>query len=141
MFEVVKYESKHMDMLIEQEATAYLRPYMTKKHADALENTMAYTGIYSGKVIVCAGVVEYWANRGEAWALLDAQCRKEFIFIHNVIRRFLNICPLRRVEAAVDLNFEAGHRWVKALGFKLEAPLLRAYRQDGGDCSLYARVR
>ena len=40
----------------------------------------------------------------------------------------------------VDCEFEQGHRWAKMLGFTMEAERMRAYRPDGGDVALYARV-
>lgn len=85
--------------------------------------------------------MKYWEGRGEAWAIIDDDCKKEFLTIHNFAKRFFEICPLKRIEATVDAGFSPGHRWVKMLGFKLEAPLLKSYLPNGGDSSLYAKVR
>jgi hypothetical protein len=142
MIEVVRFQAKHMAQIEDQEINAYLRPFITGAHIRALEEAQhSFTGLSNGRAVVCAGVTEYWPNRGEAWAILDLSCKKEFLGIHHAVRNFLNTYPLRRIEAAVDVGFEAGHRWAKALGFQLEASRLRAYRPDGGDCSLYARVK
>lgn len=141
MIEVVKFTPEHLDRLDEQEATAYLRPYLRPEHVQALAAGQSYTALAGERVVACAGVVEHWPGRGEAWAYLDRDCRRHFLAITNAVRRFLDVCPLRRVEAVVDVEFPAGHRWVRALGFALEAPRMAAYRPDGGDCALYARVR
>lgn len=144
MIEVLKFKAEHLGYLKEQEATAYLKKYTTPEQDKMLENGMAYTCVSAEeprRVLMCAGVIEYWKNRGEAWAVFDVNCKKEFVYIHNVVRRYLDICPVRRVEAAVDVGFLPGHRWIRSLGFKLEAPVLKAYRQEGSDVSLYARVR
>lgn len=143
MISVEPFRARDATELSEQEATAYLRPFISEEVMKALEGSpYAYTlrGA-DGRVVACAGVYEYWKGRGEAWALMDKNCKSEFFAVHNAVKRFLEICPVRRIEAVVDAGFEAGHRWVKALGFELEAPRLRGYRPTGGDCALYARVR
>lgn len=94
-----------------------------------------------GRILACGGVVEWWANRGDAWMMFNNDCRVDFLKIHNAVKRFLDVCPLRRIEATVDYNFVAGHRWIKLLGFTLEAPRLRAYTMDGRDVALYSLVR
>jgi RimJ/RimL family protein N-acetyltransferase len=53
---------------------------------------------------------------------------------------FLDNAPYRRIEATVDVGFKQGHRWIKMLGFELEG-YMRAYRPDGADMLLYARVK
>jgi hypothetical protein len=143
MIEVLKFKAEHMAYMKEQQATAYLKTYTTPEQDKLLENTLAHTIVSreTKRVLMCAGVVEYWPGRGEAWAIFDEKCKSEFIYIHGAVKKFLEICPVKRIEAAVDIGFEAGHRWVKALGFELEAPLLKSYRPvNGGDVSLYARV-
>lgn len=142
MIQVVRFKAEHLSQLMEQEATQYLRAYLTPAHIAALEQSPhSMTGLADGRVVICGGVVEYWPNRGEAWAIIDQNCKEHFTAIHNAVKRFFEVCPLRRIEAAVDIGFEAGHRWMRLLGFELEAPVLRAYRPEGGDCSLYARVK
>lgn len=93
------------------------------------------------RVMMCGGLVPYWAGRAGAWATFNKDCRKEFIGIHRVVERFIKVAPFKRIEAPVDVNFEPGHRWVKALGFTLEAPLMKSFLPNGVDCSLYSRVK
>lgn len=139
---MVNYKAEHLDQIVEQKATAYLRAYITPDHMRELEKSkMSYTGIVNGRVVFCAGVIEYWPGRGEAWTFIDGDCKKEFYAIHKIVKRFLEVCPVKRVEATVDVGFEQGHRWVKNLGFKLEAPVMKSYMPGGGDSSLYAKVR
>jgi hypothetical protein len=93
-----------------------------------------------GRVLLIGGFTAYWTGRYEAWATLNKNCRREFVGINRVVKAHLKKCRYRRVEASVEVDFEMGHRWVKALGFKLEAKRLRAFSPNGADCSLYARV-
>lgn len=119
-----------------------LIPHLTMKQLISLEFApYAFTGLIDDRVIFCAGVSEYWPGRGEGWALLTEESRHHMLVITRMIKRFLEICPTRRIEASVEVNFKEGHRWAKMLGFELEASRLRAYLPDGQDCSLYARVR
>lgn len=140
--ELTRFKADHMKLLLENPSMVYLRPYMTELKAKSLEALdHSYTGIEGDKILFAAGVVPYWENRAEAWAIIDQQSPHHFMSVHNAVKRFLNIIGIRRIEAAVDVSFQAGHRWCKLLGFTLEAERLKAYKPDGTDCSLYAKVR
>lgn len=143
MVNLVKFEARHLGEIREQKAMAYLSDYWKPEHAALLERSpLAYTGIReNGKAVFCGGIVEYWDGRGEAWAVLDHDCRREFLAIHNHVRNFLNASPLRRIEATIDAKFSPGHRWVELLGFRCEGLLLRKYFPNGNDATLYARVK
>jgi hypothetical protein len=142
MISVKRFQASHADALIAQGVRS-LEGYLTPEQTAAFERSPSFSAIAndSGKVLACAGVVSVWENRSIAWAIFDPTHRDKFIAIHNAVKRFLEDCPARRVEAAVDCEYVAGHRWVRALGFKLEAVRMRAYRPTGGDSALYARVR
>lgn len=141
MVTIKKYEAAHLTELMEEKANVYLKRVLRPEHLAALENKWAFSAISeSGRVLCSAGVSELWPGRGEAWAIFHPECKREFIAIHHAVRRFLTTCSIKRVEAAVRIDFKEGHRWVKALGFELEAPRLKAYSPDGCDMALYARV-
>lgn len=145
MIETVKLEAHHLMKLLEAGVSEYMvKPHVTIETAKNLESqNYAFTCISkeSGRILMCGGIAEYWENRGEAWALLSTDCRAEFIGLHNATKRLFEVCPIRRIEAAVDVDFHPGHRWIMSLGFKLEAPRLKSYTVDGRDVSLYARVK
>jgi len=140
--EIVKFIPQHWHDIDEQEATAYLNSYLTDAHVErAADSPYAWTAFSGDHIVGCAGVVEYWSGRGEAWALLAKDCRKEFVHIHRAVKRFFDICPITRIEAIVDLSFPQASRWAEMLGFELEAPVMRKYSPDGKDYALYARVK
>jgi hypothetical protein len=141
MIEITEFKAKHLEDMEEQEATAYLRPYFAKAREGLERSKYAYSVRVDGRLLLCFGLVEFWQGRGEVWAILDKNCKKEFVQIHGVAKRFLDFVPVKRVEASVDCHFKAGHRWVKSLGFKLEAPYREAYLPNGMATALYARVR
>lgn len=138
---VVKFKAYHLSTLTEG-PLGWVRNYAGEAELRALEaDPHTYTAVTEeGEVIACGGITKYWEGRGEVWAVVSHKARPHFVALHSAAKRFVNAFGFRRLEAAVDVDFKMGHRWVKALGFKQEAPCLRAYLPNGKDCSLYARV-
>lgn len=138
---IVPYKAEHLDKLDLQEGQQYLAVYLKPDLRKLLEGEYSFTGFDGDKVVGCAGLLPQWENRGIVWAYLASDSGRHFPAIHKAVKRFLDAAPFNRIEATVDAEFEPGHRWVKMLGFKLEAPLMRKYRPNDGDSALYARVR
>ena len=101
---------------------------------------LAWTAESEGRILAIAGVEPQWENRAIAFALISGSAGAHFRAIHSAVARFLDSAPYRRIEATVDVGFEQGHRWIKMLGFEIEG-YMKAYRPDGADMLLYARVR
>jgi hypothetical protein len=101
---------------------------------------LAWTGEHDGEVICCAGLLPQWHNRAIAWALVGESAGRHFAVIHKAVHRFLVASPYRRIEAHVDVGFTAGARWVKMLGFELEA-YKKAFRPDCADMLEFVRIR
>ncbi len=117
-------------------------PFLTMEHAEAIERSGEhYTVLDNGKAVVVGGIITFWKDRGEAWLLLGKTKKENFISIFKAVDRFVKNCSLRRIEMVIDYDFKQGHRWAKLLGFKKEAEILKHYRPDGGDVSLYSKVR
>lgn len=132
-----------MEWLMQQESTMVIQNYMTRAHAEQIEKggrAFTFLDKETKHIAASAGVIQYWPGRGEAWAVLDKTSREKFLAMHNCVKRYLDICDLNRVEATVAIDYPEGHRWMKLLGFEVEAPIMKAYRPDGKDCVLYARV-
>lgn len=94
----------------------------------------------NGGILAIAGLAPQWQGRAIAWALVSSMAGKDFIKIHRAVEKVLIDSPFTRVEATVDVGFKPGHRWMKLLGFEPEG-YLKAYRPDGGDQVMYARIR
>lgn len=99
----------------------------------------SFTIKYNDKIVFCGGVHEYYPGRGEAWAVVHKDCRRVFLAIHRVVKRFLLACTVRRVEAVVDCSFKEGHRWASMLGFQLETKRMKEFGTSGEDCSMYVK--
>jgi len=139
---VEAYKAEHLATLDLQQGQQYIYTYLSPELRQALESKWSYSALDGDEVVCCAGLIEFWSNRAVAWAYLSENITpRRFVVIHKMVQRFLDACPFDRVEAAVDVYFEPGHRWVEALGFTLEAPSMRKFRPDGGASALYARVR
>lgn len=139
---VVRYKAEHLHEIDLQDGQAYLSNWITPDLAASLETVgHGYTGFEGDTPMGCAGILPVWQGRAIAWAYLSKHVtRANFIEVHNIVARFLETCYIQRIEMTVDCDFKQGHRWARALGFVKEADRLRAYRPDGGDCALYARV-
>jgi len=101
---------------------------------------LAWTVEHDEVVIGIGGLSPQWENRAIVWALLAADIGPHFPAIHRSVRKFLVHAPYRRIEAHVDVGFKQGVRWMKMLGFECEA-YMKAFRPDGADMLLFARVR
>lgn len=108
--------------------------------SDLSDQGLARTFEIDGEVVMIAGLAPQWTNRAIAWTLISQGAGKHFVELHRYVDNFLDNSDFRRIESTVDVGFEAGHRWMKMLGFEIEG-YMKAYRPDGGDMVLYARVK
>lgn len=139
---VDKLKAEDVVKLSVLKANPFIGPVLSADQVASLENTPHACSVFvDGDLIVCGGVTEYWAGRGEAWAIFHPEGRKYFATIQRVTREFFDRCPIRRVEASIACDFSVGKRWVESLGFKLECERLRSFFPDGGDATLYSRLR
>jgi hypothetical protein len=139
---VVPYKAEHLMALQLQRGQAYCAPFITEEYARLLEGKFALTALDDeGQPIMVAGVAPIWENRGLVWSFVGRNAGKHFVAIHKACLEVLDAAPYRRLEADTACEFKAGHRWLRMLGFVMEAERMRAYRPDGGDSALYARVK
>ncbi len=138
---VVPYIEAHMWRLDEQEGGAFISKNVTAVDAKALESQHAITGIHDGKVIAVAGLAPVWPGRALLWSYMGSNAGRHMPAIHKVALRMIESFEGDRIEADVDVDFEAGHRWIKMLGFELETARMRKYRPDGRDMAKYVRIR
>ncbi len=104
------------------------------------ENALAWVIEVNSEIVTIAGLMPQWENRALAWAYVSKNAGAHFRKIHKAVSRFLDQSDYRRIEATIDVGFDAGVRWIEMLGFKYEG-YMKAYRPDGADMLLYARVR
>lgn len=142
MINLSPLQTSDFDSLVCNEKMAYLQSYITDEDKKALcAQKYGYSARNGeGRVVFLGGVIEHWPGRGEAWAVFDRDCKKEFFSLFLAIRRLLKVCPTKRIEAVVDYDFGEGHRLAIALGFEVETFRMRNYRQNGKDATMYVRI-
>lgn len=104
------------------------------------EEGLAVTLEQDGKILLIGGVFPQWENRALLWAFVDKDAGQHFTAVHKETLRFIDRVPFRRLESSIDVGFKEGIRWMGMLGFEIEG-YMRAYRPDGADMLLYARIK
>lgn len=127
-----------------QTSQQYMGDYLDALDRESLESLrdmgLVWTCEKNGQIIMIGGLIPIWEERAQVWALIAGDLRSNMIPIHRAVKKFLAKAPYRRIEATVDIGFKEGYRWLKMLGFEIEG-YMKAYRPDGGDMMLFARVR
>lgn len=104
-----------------------------------LERQNSWTGVVDGQPIICAGTIQQWGSRHIAWAYLSLDTGPHMRWITRQVLR--NLAGVKgRIESTVRMDFEAGHRWAKLLGFHVETPCMKAYGPHGEDFVGYVRI-
>lgn len=136
---LVQFEPSDLLGLQLQPAQADFAPSITPEYAQA----MAAAGpswtllAASGAVLACGGLFVQWEGRASAWAFLSPSTPMRAAT--RAAREMLDTCGIRRVECWVDVDFHAGQRWARLLGFNLEGRMA-GFSPEGRDMDLYARV-
>lgn len=111
----------------------------TPEYAAALaQHGPCFTAHDGDTIVACIGLVEQWDGMARAYAMLGEQAGRHMVALTRRVAEYLRAAPYRRIEAAVESSFDAGHRWVRMLGFVHEGHM-RAY-WNYRDADLYARV-
>lgn len=136
---MVPFEPWHLTWLVETTASAWLGKDLV--YGRSLQNGgPCFTAFAGMEVVACAGVVQQWEGRAQAWSLLSVMhmTYKKSLFL--AVKRFLDHYPMRRVECTVDPRSVQAKNWAKHLGFTYEG-LARKYTPHGDDMELWAMVR
>lgn len=137
---VEPYKREHLAGMRIQEAQANCLPTLDKQVGE-LESLPAVTIFDGDLAVACVGAFEIWPGRAIVWSYLSDDARSRLLGITRIARKLMDHYDRRRLECEVAFDFEAGHRWARMLGFEVEAPRMRSYFPDGGDCTLYAKVK
>jgi len=114
---------------------------MAPESADLAEQSPNnWTLVHEGVPIASGGTIQMWPGRHQAWAHLGAVTAAHMLQITREAYRCVR-GAVGRVEMTVRMDFPAGHRWAKMLGFKVETGCLEAYDPvDGTDHVGYVLV-
>lgn len=140
---VVRFQREHMKWLAHQPGHEHYKSLIaSEENLSALEQAPhSHSIIDGGVVLACLGLAQYWPGRCEAWVAMNSSCGGKFFKVHNIVKNYLATAGVLRVEAAVAIDgFFQAHRWVRALGFKLETECATAFLPGGKDARIYVRV-
>lgn len=141
--EIVRFRPGHLLALKLQPAQAELAATILEPQygAGLALGGPCFTVLLAGRPVACIGVREHHAGRAEPWALLAVESAPLLRQITRAVRGWLEQCDYARVEINVATDFEAGHRWARMLGFRVEGPEKLAFSPSGGGAIPYARIR
>jgi len=142
VIEFVAFRAAHLPALKLQAWQASFQPEMTEEFGRemlAQENSRAYTALFNGRPIACAGAFELWPGRAYLWSFMSDEALVHMREIHRYARKMVSKLPWQRVEAYCDARHAAGARWLLHLGFEFEC-VARKWSIDGRDMSQFARV-
>lgn len=145
MFTLEPFEPRHLTAFAETAAEINLRRYIEKADLSSLAgNGPAWTGFWNGKPVAAGGFVEVYGPgsiRAVAWAILMRMPKPALRAVHKAARNGLAQAPYRRIEAHVDVRFEASHRWMGMLGFMVETPLKRFWTPEAHSVVEYVMLK
>ena len=91
-------------------------------------------------VISASGILRIWTGRWQGWSVYSVRATvRDFVYIRNQTRLFLDGVDANRIEITVLLDFVGGHSYARSLGFTAEG-VMRKYDMLGRDHVLYSRV-
>ena len=144
MIEVKPFVSADLRELSLQPAQEWMQPVLEKpEYAAAIEGAESYSIFIDGHIVAIGFLAMIWEGRAQLSALVSTMVGpRQMIALHREVKRRIDACRVRRIEATVDDLFMPGHRWLSMLGFKCETPAgMPGHLPDGRRSFLYARVR
>jgi len=93
------------------------------------------------ELVACAGLIPLRDDNHRAviWSLMAPGAEKHLLSLTKCGLRLMKVSPFKRIEGTTPVDFEQGHRWLRMLGFEIEAECMRHY-QPNEDHSLYSRI-
>jgi len=143
--EIIAYEAKHaLEIKTRQMDMDERKTENFEAWAKFNENGAAFTGLYEGKIVGCAGVRVLWKGVGEAWAVFSPNVihlvKEAYVYVDKYLQIIMEDHGLWRVQCHVRTDLDIFSHYVENLGFEREG-LMRKYGYDGKDRYLYSYVR
>lgn len=137
---VVPFHAEHAKLIDIQEAQRSLAGYISSEYVLQIATAGPAISVFCGETLLgSAGIAPFGFGGAALWAMISKDAGRHFVAVHRIALRFLDACPVRRLEASVAVGFESGCRWLQMLGFQSEG-IMRAY-VPGEDYMRYARLR
>lgn len=135
---IVPFRHWHYEWLTVKEAAEGLKFRLDSRLLVQIEQQYSWSWIVDGQPVACAGLVEQWRGRYTGWAYVARGTLRHMPWITPTAEALIAAKP-GRVEFTVRVDFPAGQRWARLLGFHVETPLLKKYGPEGEDHIGYVR--
>lgn len=139
--EVVKFSRKHLDGIDWYERER-LKLVGFEKAFETYESYPSWSLLCNDQFVAAFGVVVPYPGLGDAWCIASQLAVSDTFFFFRTVRQYIEEVSrgmkFRRLQALVQFDYEAGHRWARSLGFAHEATL-RRYGVDGKHMAMYAQ--
>lgn len=140
MYQVVRFQRWHLAWLESVGcAETGVAQTLGLEERKFLERSDSWTGVWNGDPIVCAGLIQYWPGRSQAWAYMGKNAGRHMTWVTNRVMEHLAKVQ-GRIEMTVRMDFEPGQRWARMLGFEVEAPCMAHFGPEGENHIGYARI-
>lgn len=114
---------------------------LTIEHGASLKQAgPCYTAMVGLDVIGCAGVIEFWPGRSQAWALLSDTFPVYLRDVHRAVKLFMKSYEVARLECVVDPRNDKALRWAEHLGFSFES-VMKRYTPNGDTQIMMVRLQ
>ena len=146
MFELIDYKPEHAMEVVQNGVLQPNLKFCDKVQPWAVElaEHPSKTVIFNGRIVGCGGIVIlYPKHRAEAWALAVedvAKLRIDHRKIRCQLYDWIIEYELKRIEAPLRADFEAGISYAQHMGFEYETTL-KYYHPDGVDAKMHVIIR
>lgn len=137
-YKVVPFKHWHVQWLEEDGEVQGAGTLLTQDVLKYMEMTNSRTIALDGRTIMCGGTMTQWPGRHVMWAYLSVRSGPHMMFITHETRKYLREIQ-GRIECTVRSDFEAGHRWARLLGFRVETAKMEGYGPEGESHTGYVR--
>lgn len=140
---LVPFAPYHLALMAEQYPDAAPDAASARNMAESAAAGPAFTLMVHGRIGAVFGLVIPWPGMAEAWMLTTPAIKPIAVPFTYGARKFCDIAAqslgLRRIQIHVQNTNDTFTDWARAAKFRFEGKC-EAYRADGGDVFLMARI-
>lgn len=114
---------------------------ITDELAAELETFGGWAAVDDGETVAIGGIFEMRPACGFAWLWLTRRWQRYARAITARVQHEIDTAPYPRIEATACCGLDRAHRYLRRLGFEMEAPRMKRWGADNSDHALYAVVR
>lgn len=125
-YDIVQCEPKHALLFTEDTKSM---------EANCLEG-LAFTALYHGQPVACAGIRPFWSGVAEAWLLFGPEAKDHTIFIFRSTKKYLSDLMVKhniwRLQAYCRVDHPEAINFLYHVGFRVEGTAEK-FNPDGTD--------